>query len=132
MELDEKDNPKQFSNEEKLLNRLMFVAAGVLAIIFLSMTTCTMHSNTYDPQRLKEEAVSLQSEYAMQTAISKHKLETIKLAEQAKIEKIKTMERMIKDGANPVAAACAVHGWNNDDIACIVAAGKDAPKNITE
>ncbi len=118
MEVDEKRNTKEFSNEQKLLNKLMFVCGGVLVIIFLGMTTCTMHSNGYDSERIKEGAVALQAKYAMQTATSAHRL-----------EKIKAIERMIKNGANPVAAACAIHGWDNDDIACIVAAGRIPKKN---
>lgn len=95
-------------------NRLMYVSSGTLIVIMLSMTTCVMHNNTLGPARMKEEAVAEQAKYRV-----------AELTVQNRIEKIKAMERMIKEGANPIAAACAVHGWNNDDIACIVAAGKN-------
>ena len=104
----------------------MYLAAGTLVIIFLSMTTCTMHSNTIDPDRLKEEAAIKKVEVEIERA----KVD-IQRAELAKKEaELKIVERLVTLGVNPIAARCGVYGWaadrnGNQDTACIIAAGKD-------
>lgn len=131
MELEE-NNLKELDPDGRLLNKLMYVVAGVIIVIFLSMTTCTMHSNTYDPQRAKEETAEAEAKYKAAEADAEVQLAKAKLESQIASEKLKTLENMVKDGANPIAARCAIVGWEPDDVPCIVAAGKDAPKNITE
>lgn len=112
---------------KKIANKAIYFGFGAIVLIVLSMTTCTMHSNTYDPERLREEAEMKKVEVEIERAkIDIHRAELTK--EQAEL---KTLERLVKLGVNPIAARCGVYGWQsdrngNDDTACIIAAGKDS------
>jgi hypothetical protein len=89
----------------KYIARLILV--GVI-IVFTIVGGCTAHSNTYDADRKRAEA--------------EYKAEAVKgeiaraEAEQAKIE---TIRKMTMDGGiNPIAARCAVEGWNDRSDTC--------------
>lgn len=120
--LNSKQNSNEMSSEDvkKIANKAMYLGFGTLLIIFLSMTTCTMHSNSYDPDRIREQT-------ALKTA--EVDVERAKLANKEK--ELKIIERLVALGVNPIAARCGVHGWNTDrngnpDTACVIAAGKDS------
>lgn len=130
------DTEEMTPNDVKeIANKAIYFGFGAIVLIVLSMTTCTMHSNTYDPERLREEAEIKKVEVEIErTKIDIQRAELAK--EQAELN---TIERLVKLGVNPIAARCGVHGWqsdrnNNDDTACIIAAGKDSTivNKITE
>jgi cell division protein FtsL len=104
-----RDTTEQMPHDLRLIRLGMYIAAIVAVIIFLSMTTCTMHSNTYDDERADAEVKIQQSEN--ETEVQK---ETLRLA---------TLERIVEQGANPIAVRCAILGWsNNNKEVCLVAA----------
>jgi len=119
--LDTDHTAKRITETERLLNKGIWVTAGTILLIMLMMTTCTMHSNTYDGERIREEAAAQKNEIelAKQKAI-------VRQAEiQADKERLEIIERLIKSGINPVAARCGINGWTvvHDDPTCLVAAG---------
>ena len=78
-----------------------------------------MHSNSYDPDRLREQAAIKQAEVDLQRA-----------EVERKEKELKAIERLVSMGINPIAARCGVYGWKSDrnreqDTACIIAAGRD-------
>jgi hypothetical protein len=123
-----KDEIKEVQPDDwkRIVNKGMWLAFATIITIMLMMTTCTMHSNTYDPARLREEAAIKQAE----TELATRELEAKKLGIQNEGEKTKAIERLVRSGVNPVAARCAIMGksWKgNEDIACIIAASGGNP-----
>ena len=70
---------------------------GVLAILTLfgMLVGCTMHSNTYDAERLTAET------------------ELVKARNQTEIEQYAAIERLIKAGVDPLEARCSILGTSN-------------------
>lgn len=108
------------SEDERIFRFVGKIIAAVLVIIVLLMTTCTMHSNTYDAARLNGEM-----EKAKVEGQSLKERELIKKEEEE--NRLKTLERLVAAGANPIAVRCAVLGWtdsndNKEKDVCLVAA----------
>lgn len=109
---------------KKITNRGMWMVFALVFGTVLLMTTCTMHSNTYDPARLREEAAIRQVEAEIER--TRVEVERQQLAIQT--ERLKTLERLVKLGVNPVAARCGIMGGSlKNNTACIVAAGQQNP-----
>lgn len=121
------DKPKKekpvMSDEEGFMNRIVYWVAGTLMFVVLSMTTCTMHSNTYDPDRLREEAKIEQ----VKVELERYKAETIRQTNEISKARLESLEKMVANGVNPIAAGCAIMGFKNDDVGCIVAAAGGNP-----
>lgn len=96
--------------EERNLVRLgMYIASGTLVSLFILFAGCTMHSNTFDADRAKGEAVKIKARAELEKAESR--------IEELRLE---ALERLIDKGINPIAARCAVKGWErtNDRETC--------------
>jgi len=113
---------EQISKDERefMLNRLITrTIAAVVVVIFLSITTCTMHMNSYNPEEAKAEA-----------AATKAKIEVQEAKHTAEMARLKLVEELIsKEKVDPLAARCAVEGWDDESAAvCLeIVKGKAAP-----
>jgi len=100
---------KEIPTEADRLYRLMvYAVASVLVIIMLSIVSCTMHSNAYEP-----ELEAAMTEQVIAEA------EVAKIRVQAEADKLKTLKELIDSGVNPVAARCAITGWSGSTDAGI-------------
>ena len=98
--------------EERLISLAIKAAAIAITLIILSVVGCSMHSNAYEPD--------------VKSAEAKIKIEEAKMAESkyaASIEEVKAMERMIQNGANPIAVRCMKEGWSRDTSGTCLAIG---------
>lgn len=86
--------------------------ASVIICFFVATATCTMQSNTYDPEREKAETLQTQADAEAKVIVAKGKAEI----EQGKLQ---LLEQMINDGVSPIEARCAVFGWDEDDHVCL-------------
>jgi len=66
-----------------------------------------MHSNTFDEERRRADA-----EYELSRA------EHTRASNEVELEKVKAIERLISKGTDPIAARCAVKGWDSRDTTC--------------
>ncbi len=80
--------------EERLLRQLMYTIGAVVIVFFLTVSSCSMHSNAYEPD--------VEAEYTKQ-------IQAKAVAEQ---HRIKALKELIDSGVNPVAARCAIQGWS--------------------
>ncbi len=103
----------------KTTSLISYLVFAFLTILILSMVTCTMHSNTYDGERLRENAVVEQGK----VDLKKVELQIKQTQADIERERLQTVEKMVANGLNPIAAHCAVYGFNDSDISCVVAAG---------
>jgi hypothetical protein len=102
-------------NHTPLLKPALYTAATVICIIIMTFAGCSMHSNTYDGERLKGEA-------EIQRAVT----ERAKAEAEARKEETLAIERLVGTGINPVAARCAVKGWSSQDReACVLAGARE-------
>mgnify|MGYP000742822313 CR=1 FL=1 len=87
---------------EFLMNRMITRAiAIVVTILFLSVTTCTVHMNSYNPDEARAEAAT--AAVGIQVSQQKHTEEMARL---------KMVEELIATHkVDPIAARCAVEGW---------------------
>ena len=94
-----------------LLKTGIYTVTTVVVTLFLVFGGCTMHSNTFDAERLKGKA-----------EIERAKTEASVAQSNAKLEEIKAIERLINSGTNPIAARCAVKGatGQSEREACLV------------
>ncbi len=124
--LTDKINDLTEDDVKKLVSKAIYAGCGTLLIIILAMTSCTMHSNTLDPARLREEVAIKKVEAEItRTQIEVEREETI-----IKKERLKTFERLVKLGGNPIAIRCGLSGWSshrNGDTTCVVAAAQQNP-----
>lgn len=89
-------------DEVKTERITIYVIAGCICFLFLLLTTCTIHMNSYNPNEAKAEAIKQNA-----------KIEVSKQAHQETMERLKIVEKLIKnENVGPVAARCAVEGWN--------------------
>ncbi|KKK71783.1 hypothetical protein LCGC14_2910480 [marine sediment metagenome] len=86
---------------------IAYVLSGVLLTFFLIVGSCSMHSNTFDAERRHADA-------AYELARAEH----TRASNEVDLEKVKTIERLIKNGTDPIAARCAVKGWDSRDTTC--------------
>ena len=94
--------------EYNLNKRVLYVVGFCFCFLVTFVSSCTMHSNAYEPDLLKE-----QTERARANA-------------ESNISQSKAIKELINDGVNPIAARCAIEGWNNsnsNDVAICTAAG---------
>ena len=92
------------TEERNLIRLAMYIVSGTLLSLFILFAGCTMHSNTYDADRARGEAVKIKARVELEKAES--------IIEEKRLE---ALERLIDKGINPVAARCAVKGWKKDD-----------------
>jgi len=97
------------AEERNLIKLGMYIASGTLLGLFLLFSTCTMHGHVYEEDRAKGEAVKIRARAELEKAESR--------IEELRLE---ALERLITKGINPVAARCAVKGWekNSDRETC--------------
>jgi len=94
---EEQSNKLEMSSEERTIRFVSKIIAATLLLIVFAMTSCTMHSNTYDAERLVEEAKIQQAEN-----------EQTKMIEETKRKKIEAIANLIREGKNPIAVKCAI------------------------
>ncbi len=92
----------------------IYALTTFLIVVFLGMTTCAIHSNTYDEARARGEAEKIRAESSLAKIKSEAKIKEIEADQKAKTDEIEAIERLIAKGINPVAARCAVKGWKGD------------------
>ena len=109
---DEPTTPTPLTGQQRIERIITYMIGTCIVTLFLTVGSCTMHSNSIDPARLKEEATIKEAE----AKLSAQRL----LLEK---EQLKTLERLINQGINPIAARCAVEGWdkNRPDVVCVSA-----------
>ena len=86
---------------------VMYIVSGILVTFFLVVGSCSMHSNTFDAERRSADA-----KYELARA------ERTRASLEADLEEIKAIERLVKNGTDPIAARCAVKGWDSRDTTC--------------
>jgi len=93
----------EISEQERTIRFVGKIIAFVVLMIFLMVTSCTMHSNTFDAARLVEEAKIKAIENG------KMKLENEKSLtfQETKRQRTAAMKELIENGKNPVAVRCA-------------------------
>ena len=96
------------TSEERSVRFVTKVVAITLTVIILSMVGCRMHSNAYEADVLAQEALVKAEEAKMNADTA-----------NVKLEEIKATERMIENGANPVAIRCMQVGWKSNDGTCM-------------
>lgn len=89
-------------------------AAITLCAIIAIVGGCAAHSNTYDEAREKAAAEHTRASAEVQRARN-----------EIELEQIAAIERLIKEGHNPISAACAIKGFDEDHIGCNVAAARE-------
>lgn len=99
----------------------------VFLIISFAIVGCTIHSNTLDPERTREEVAELAIEAEMARDVFAANAIANALQAKATAEQLAASERMIALGANPIAIRCMLNGWNLNDKKCLIAAA--APSN---
>ncbi len=87
---------------ERGLTRLAYLAGGIIILFILSTTGCVMHSNSYDEARMKQETEQIRADR-----------EVAKAKQQVELEQLAVFERLVQDGANPVAVRCGIEGWGS-------------------
>jgi len=107
------------TEKSKLVSLGMYIASGTLICIFLFFTACTMHSNTYDTARSKAEALVLKEEVTIQRVKSQAATAIAEAKRDAEAKRLDAMERLVIKGINPLAARCAVEGWNKESEGAI-------------
>jgi hypothetical protein len=132
MAVDLSETTKSTKEPQNLATKAMWITSGTILLIMLMMTTCTMHSNTYDADRIREEALKQKND----VKIAEQEAIVNQANIQAQRESAAIIERLIKAGVNPIAARCGVYGWSSssmhDDPACLIAAGAGNNPQIKE
>lgn len=96
---------------EKLVRMGMYLLTGIVMGMFLLMTTCTIHSNTYDADRTKAEALRMKQVVALEERKTTAKIAIAEKEAETKKTQLETLERLVDKGLNPVAIRCAIGGW---------------------
>jgi len=104
------DAAAELTPEHRIWRLVIISIATFLVVVFLGMTTCTMHSNTYDDARARADAEKIRAQKELAQIENTTKAKQI----EAKAKQIEAIERLIAKGINPVAARCAVEGWKGD------------------
>ena len=107
------------AEKSNLIRLAMYIASGTVLCIFISFTACTMHSNTYDVARSKAEALRLKEEVLIQMEKGKAKIRIAETKMDAEAKRLDAMERLVIKGINPLAARCAVEGWDKESEGAI-------------
>lgn len=110
----------QSIDTEKLVTVCVTIA---VSFIFLLLTTCTAIVNITTENDMKIEQVELKAQ--MDREKGRH---------DAQMEEIRVINKMIaEDGVDPIAARCAVVGWEDDKgNVCQYTVTPPAPKEVTE
>lgn len=87
---------EQRKSEERLLRQLMYTIGTVVIVLFLTVGSCTMHSNAYEPEVEAEHTEQIKADTALEEA------------------RLKALKALIDSGVNPLAARCAVKGWKGE------------------
>ena len=80
--------------DAKFTKLLTYCITGGLIVVVLSLTTCRMHSNSYEAEVEAEVTKQIQAKMA---------------SEQQRLAALKDL---IDSGVNAVAARCAIKGWS--------------------
>lgn len=103
---------------------LVYAAVTAFSIFILSLTTCTVHMNTYNAEEAKAEIATVNAQ-------AKLKLEHNQQEHDAEMARIAAIQKMIDAGnVNPIAARCAIDGWENlsgSELALCEAASHTSP-----
>ena len=98
------------TNEFTLGRWAVWCATGTIGLFFLLVTTCTMHSNAYEPDVIKAQA----EEVRAAAVLEKERLSIVK-------ERLAAVERLVDKGIHPVVARCSVtSSFQNDQCHNIV------------
>lgn len=106
----------QDTQEARLIKFVTRVVAATVITIVAIFGGCSMHSHVYEADNIRAEA-EVQAEETKAT-VAKYE------ADRARTDAITSM---VNNGANPVAAKCAIEGWMSNDDTCMavgIAIGK--------
>ena len=95
--------------EERMITLAIKTIGVVLGILFLGISTCSIHGNAYEADVISAKAKLAVEQTKQEEADAK-----------VRIEKINAMERMVNSGVNPIAIRCMDKGWNNDNTCLAV------------
>ena len=74
-----------------------------------------MHSNTYDNERMRAGAEQTRAEKELVQIKNSGKKELAEIKSTSQIKQTEAIERLIAKGIDPVAARCAIEGWEKSD-----------------
>ena len=100
----------KIDSEEFRINKMIIRAVVVVLVVFLlSLTTCGIHRNTYNPDETRAEAI-----------VNASRIEMRKAEHSSEMARIKILQEMVGDGIDPITARCGVEGWEeSDDEICL-------------
>lgn len=86
------------TGKERIARITMFTLGACFISFVVTIGSCTTHSNSYDPARLREQLV-----------IDK--------------ERTAAIERLTDKGVHPITTRCAIEGWSKKkpDVVCMAA-----------
>lgn len=86
-----------------------YIGLAIAVVFLLTVGSCTMHSNTFDKDRILANA-----------ELERANAASIEASSKAELEQIKAIEALIQGGVDPIAARCAVMGWDRTDNTCLM------------
>jgi len=122
---------------------ITLVVASCFILFMLMLTTCSIHMNTFNAgeekiesaqiiAKAKARTAEILAEVDVQKAETQGEIDIAKQEHEAEMERLKVVERLIKDqDVDPIAARCAVEGWSesNNPVVCQqVVVGSPIPK----
>ena len=114
-------SPKELTKEEREAELVRYgirMAAITIMVVMGFFSSCTMMPDFVDEDTAKVKEAEFKGNVAI--AEQKHKEEMAKVA---------AIERLIKEHkVDPIAARCAVEGWDRTDSVCEKLAEGDKPK----
>ena len=103
---------------------LVYAAVTAFSVFVLSLTTCSIHMNTYNADEAKAELATVNAQ-------AKITLEENQQLHDAEMARIAAIQKMIDEGnANPIAAKCAIEDWedySNAELELCEAAAHTSP-----
>jgi len=84
-------------DDRKFAKHVLYIVGGFFLLLFSVFAGCSMHGHVYESAHTLADA----------------KYATVQNA--ASLERVKAVERLIKNGIDPIAARCAVYGWNKTE-----------------
>lgn len=112
--------PSKEEREAELIRYGIKMLAITIMFIFGSMSSCTMMPEFVDADTAKVK----EAEYKGKVAIAEQQ-------HKEAMAKIASIEKLIKEEkVNPVAARCAVNGWDRNDSVCEKLVASKKPANV--
>ena len=99
--------PAELMHDASFRRLVVYASVTAFSVLILSLTTCTIHMNTYNADEAKANIANTEAQ-------AKIELEENQQKHAAEMERLNAIQKMIEDeGVNPIAARCAVVGWDN-------------------